>query len=532
MGGFACRSAALLVSDVGFTAGLCIGTGLCGVCMRLQAQRRELKRLRGQLIKTREDLASALARVDELETMEEFRRSQTRQSDMPAAPQDACPSSGLGVRGPHDNSEGRGDLHSIGGTPLDEWRAICRKHQTETQADGAPETNPSACDVADAAAFRESDRRSDDADGNLLICTGTNSGSQGHGCTHRGKGLGRSVKGLLASGVTQLLQRIEYAISTDIEPPGFSSDRESQASEDIAQPEEERGLHEEAALFLQRTSGSSDLIVPLEDGRQPESDGEDDGISPQAGDSRTLGNVARSVWQAAHGLLADRALPPARLSTLRTVAAGNPSAWEVLRERHRAAKSMPLFSSIPPTAYPLIAQAGDHRQSCSATVRQGEAASTTSRAAAASQRRRPAVQADPGAFKTRPSGRIEPVRRGVSPQGCMTVELPSGLPTCASVPLDVVESAAKLRSDSSTKAASSPAIAVDLKTATATDQSTASGAAESKIPQTASFSHHSGELEESCHGLDPTETEPDDAVVFSEEADAAAEDRRLEDNRV
>lgn len=499
-----------------------------------QAQRREVKRLRGQLIKTREEYASALARIDELEAFEEFRESQIHPGETAAdVNQAASPRSSHSGGGPHFNAESPGAPQGSSGAPPDEWQApASRQHPRETQADEGPERSSCDCDAASTAGFLGG-RRSEGAGENLLGHTGTSSGSQAHADSLRGPGLGKSVTGLLASGVSQLLQRIEHTISADRDPPELSTDPESQASADSTPPEEERGLHEEAALFLQRTSGtSSDLIVHLEGQQQSEPEGgEEEVLSPSAADSRSLGNVARSMWQAAHELLADRALPPARLSTLRTVAAGNPSAWEVLRERHRAAKSMPLFSSIPPAAYPLIAQARDQQPS----GRQGTVASGSTRTAAlASRRRSNPVAAGAGArTNARPLGRVERGRREGTPHGCMTVELPSELPPCTSdAPSSDVGEAEERRSERREMKAPLPADETDAQNPTATEQGTAAAAAEPKIPQTTSASDGPEQPVGISDCRDTPEAEPEHAGVHSEVADAAAEGEPLQESGV
>ncbi|CDJ52960.1 hypothetical protein, conserved [Eimeria brunetti] len=485
---------------------------------RNKAQRRELKRLRGQLIKTREDLASALARVDELETLEEFRKSQLYSNEAEAAAaaataaasasaaREKTPCSGSGRSVANQEGPSGGPSSSSSGTPSDEWGSpTCRLQQTETQGDGGGENSGCSCDTGCAR------RGSEDGSGDpgLPRCTDSSSGGSSNprnACanTPSGQGLGRSVKGLLTTGVAQLLQRIESAISAERDPRELSTDNESHASEEPL-PEEERGLHEEAELFLQRTRGSSsDLIVRLEDGQQQQSaseGGREEGganNSPQGEyDSRTLTNVARNMWQAAHELLADRAIPPARLSTLRTVAAGNPSAWEVLRERHRAAKSMPLFSSIPPSAYPLTPQGGRRgspmrlSSSTSAGARPRAAASSSfSRTAAAQAGRRGSAGAACAAgaaagFNLRPLGRVERGRRGGSPPAYMTVELPSEaacMSACTSGALSDTAVEASERPRDIKRAATPSERERETRTPTGTEQAAGSAAAAESPP--------------------------------------------------
>ncbi|CDJ26899.1 uncharacterized protein EMH_0076350 [Eimeria mitis] len=497
---------------------------------RDKAQRRELKRLRGQLIKTREDFASALARVDELETLEEFRKSQMNSDETAAAAaaQQTSPWSGRSTGDPQRSPEGPGGHSSSSATPPDECSApASRQKHTDVQTDGGEECSVSSRD-ADSAR-----RRSEDASGTSCqpSCKDRNSDKPS---SPSGRVLGRSVKGFLASGVTQLLQRIENVISTDREHPELSTDRESQASADTP-PEVERSLHEEAELFLQRTLPNSDLIVHLEGGQDGESE-EDDTAFSQEGDAGTLKNVARSVWQAAHELLADRAMPPARLSTLRTVAAGNPSAWEVLRERHRAAKSMPLFSSIPPAAYPLMTQASESPQGWRSTTggKMGSGPSSSSRAATVSRRRGHAGAASPGALNLRSLGRTERGRKSASPQACMTVELPSEVPVCSSeVHSDVAEDLeGSGEPPAGTQQETPPARETDAETPTATEHGAAPGAAQEKMQQPSTPSEAADEPEANGGCPETPKPKESDDAAQPEAADAAAEGPPLKDDGV
>lgn len=478
---------------------------------RNKAQRRELKRLRGQLIKTREDFACALARVDELESLEEYRRSQIHPDETASAPQGNSPYSGHSAGRPQHNSEGPQGAQgapSSGGVALDEWQAdMSREPQSERQAERGADGGASGCDT-DSGRHCGSERSSDKAAGSLPSCARSSSGNQEHEDTLGERGLGRRVKGLLTSGVTQLLQSIENAISTERDPPELSTDPESTDSVDTS-PQEERGLYEEAALFLQRTSGSRnrDLIVHLEDGDEGHSEAEEDVMNSKAADSTTLGNVARHMWQAAHELIADRAMPPARLSTLRTIAAGNPSAWEVLRERHRAAKSMPLFSSIPPAAYPLIAQARDNKQGCCSPTGRPGVVSSSMRASPVS-RRRVSAAAGAGGFNV---ARIERVRRGASPRGCIAVELQPELPPGTSDARSDVEEASERLSESK-GVASSPAREAEAQASTETEHGAASAAAESKMPQTTDPPEEAEQAEGSPGVCDASEAKPEDAA--------------------
>ncbi|CDI86096.1 hypothetical protein, conserved [Eimeria praecox] len=426
---------------------------------RNKAQRRELKRLRGQLIKTREDFACALARVDELESLEEYRRSQIHPDETASAPQGNSPYSGHSAGRPQHNSEGPQGAQgapSSGGVALDEWQAdMSREPQSERQAERGADGGASGCDT-DSGRHCGSERSSDKAAGSLPSCARSSSGNQEHEDTLGERGLGRRVKGLLTSGVTQLLQSIENAISTERDPPELSTDPESTDSVDTS-PQEERGLYEEAALFLQRTSGSRnrDLIVHLEDGDEGHSEAEEDVMNSKAADSTTLGNVARHMWQAAHELIADRAMPPARLSTLRR----------------------PGVVSSSMRASPV-------------------------------SRRRVSAAAGAGGFNV---ARIERVRRGASPRGCIAVELQPELPPGTSDARSDVEEASERLSESK-GVASSPAREAEAQASTETEHGAASAAAESKMPQTTDPPEEAEQAEGSPGVCDASEAKPEDAA--------------------
>lgn len=391
----------------------------------LQAQHRELKRLRVQLIKTRENYASALARVDELESLEAFRKNLDEHEASASPRSDSTPRSH--EKGPLASSGVLQAAQNRNGTPSDKPLSSTSKQSQVDPSDAGCRTGARSfgkesapfCDGSDPRKTAESPQSCEEA---------TTAHVEEAGTTTR-KRLGRSVTGLLASGVSRVLQHLEQAMSTDREPSEAISDHDSQESVDTPEGDSRR-LHEEATLYLQRANQENDLIIQLEDGRAElyeEEESESDGT-----EASTLGSVARSVWQAAHELFADRALPPARLSTLRTVAASNPSAWEVLRERHRAAKSMPLFSSIPPAAYPMIAHDKSQREGLSPTERVGRTSSLT---AARSRRKGTGSAASPafvGALNLRTSKGTGRGHRESAPRGALTVELHSELTACVS----------------------------------------------------------------------------------------------------
>lgn len=390
----------------------------------LQVQHRELKRLRVQLIKTRENYASALARVDELESLEAFRKnldeheaSASPRSNSPPRGHEKCPQASTGVLQAAQNRNGTPSDKPLFSTSkqsqVDPSDAGCRKGARSFGKGSAP-----FCDGSSPRNTAESPQSCEEA---------TTAHVEEAGTTTR-KRLGRSVTGLLASGVSRVLQHLEQAMSTDREPSEAISDHDSQDSADTPEGDSRR-LHEEATLYLQRANEENDLIIQLEDGRAELY--EEEGSEYDGGEASTLGSVARSVWQAAHELFADRALPPARLSTLRTVASSNPSAWEVLRERHRAAQSMPLFSSIPPAAYPMIANDKRKREGLSSTERAGR----SSLSAARSRRKgtgSAASSAFAGALNLRPSKGTGRGHRESAPRGTLTVELHSELSACVS----------------------------------------------------------------------------------------------------
>ncbi|OEH77367.1 uncharacterized protein LOC34619672 [Cyclospora cayetanensis] len=347
---------------------------------------KDLKLLRGQLIRTREDYANALARVDELEALTDFHKTALQEVQAPEPL--------LTDREPLQSwriprlllQRGNSVPALIGRSKRlsEEARpgSLQRQAETDSRSDRGLESPASASSEADHIPGRTegwtSGSPAGDAQGgggsgraNETLrkrsgCLGATAGDVSAGTPRGGSSLGKSVKGLLTSGVSQVLRRLEHAVMTerDAEDPETEEDiRECQ------RPTGGEGLLEEAFLFVQRTSSSNDLIVHLEEGNELQNAGEGESESRSEAvrqeQTRTLGTVARSMWQAAHELLADQSLPPARLSTLRTVAASQPSGWEVLRERHQAAKSMPLFSSIPPAAYPLIAEGRNERQAIS-----------------------------------------------------------------------------------------------------------------------------------------------------------------------
>lgn len=163
--------------------------------------------------------------------------------------------------------------------------------------------------------------------------------------------LGKTVTGLLASGVSRVLQHFGRTASME----GDLRECLGQNPEGCAGPSAPARDRRQEAVSSRPTSDSKDIVVQLSNGSDSQSDEDSRGSGGEEVRKTTLGNVARNMWQAAHEMLADTALPTARLST-RSTAAPSPSAWKVLLERHRVAQSMPLFSSIPPAAFPLMRQ--------------------------------------------------------------------------------------------------------------------------------------------------------------------------------
>ncbi|KAL8451949.1 hypothetical protein Emed_001684 [Eimeria media] len=333
---------------------------------RNKAQHREVKRLRVQLIKTREDYANVLARVDELESLADFHKNTLQDViQRPPSPQQTKSSSWriskvLQRRArPPNNSQQSSDASS----------PISSHQKSEENENHIPpfmsSDHGSSSSRVSPGVVSEGEGGAAKLDVREALSRSRNSKREGDSvptstapaASPAASSLGRSVTGLLASSVSRVLQTFEHAVATDRELQEALEQEESDDCPDTSQP---MALHEEAALFLKRTSESSDIVVQLEEGSDPHQ--HDDVMerdeSEAAGDreTSTLGNVARTVWQAANDMLSERTLPPARLSTLRTIAASTPSAWEVILERHRAAKSMPLFSSLPPAAFPLLAE--------------------------------------------------------------------------------------------------------------------------------------------------------------------------------
>lgn len=406
----------------------CVAAGATG----LQAQHRELRWLRRQLIETREDYANALARIDELESFADFHRSALQDAQLAATPRQRDTWRIPKVlqarhRSPPNAQRSQRPSVSLNAASSNQPDSHSDKDHENTACDSEPDTRPlsPARSGGRGVAFAATDsaRRTRDTKklcGTPPQCSGTVD-SPAFAGTPRAGSLGRSVKGLLASGVSRVLQHFEHAMSADREPDEITD----QDSQDCSEPSGQARLHEEAALFVQRTDGSNDIVVQLE-GSELEHD-EDEGVPESGGlESSTLRSVARTVWQAAHELLADRALPPARLSTLRTIAASNPSAWEVILERHRAAKSMPLFSSIPPAAYPLIAERRNAQRDGSTngaelTVTDSVGSLRPGGGTISHPRPPPLI----GALNTRLPGRSERSHRELQASGTVTLELHS-----------------------------------------------------------------------------------------------------------
>ncbi|KAL8275668.1 hypothetical protein Esti_000231 [Eimeria stiedai] len=336
---------------------------------RNKAQHRELKRLRGQLIKTREDYANVLARVDELESLAEFQRSTLQDVQQSPLGQPSKSSWRISkvlqrrTRSPH--SAERSQKSPDASSPVSSQRKSqdADPHAPLSSDRGSSRVSPGNVGEGEVVAAKLSDTggrpvsessRTIGKDPDAIVT------STARAASPAASSLGRSVTGLLASSVSRVLQTFEHAVATDRE----LQEALEQDSEDYPESSQPMPLHEEAALFLKRTSEGSEIVVQLEDERDPRPDVVDWDESEATGEneSSTLGNVARTVWQAAHEMLGERALPPARLSTLRSIAASTPSAWEVILERHRAAKSMPLFSSLPPTAFSLVAEGRGERK--------------------------------------------------------------------------------------------------------------------------------------------------------------------------
>ncbi|KAL8449170.1 hypothetical protein Emag_003690 [Eimeria magna] len=338
---------------------------------RNKAQHREVKRLRGQLIKTREDYANVLARVDELESLADFQRTalQDVQQSPPAQPRKSSwrITKVLQRRARSPDSAERSQQSSDASSPISSQRNSedADVHAPSSSVHDSCRVSPITVGEGEigAAKLRDNEKRLPVSEGSRTVSKDPDlmTISTTPAASPQASSLGRSVTGLLAFSVSRVLQTFEHAVATDRE----LEEALDQDLEDCPEASEPMPLHEEAALFLKRTSESSDIVVQLEDGTGPQQPGVVDGDEPETlGDSEasTLGNVARTVWQAANELLSERALPPARLSSLRTIAASTPSAWEVILERHRAAKSMPLFSSLPPTAFPMLAEGKNDRR--------------------------------------------------------------------------------------------------------------------------------------------------------------------------
>ncbi|KAL8427824.1 hypothetical protein Efla_005432 [Eimeria flavescens] len=337
---------------------------------RHKVQHRELKRLRAQLIKTREDYANVLAQVDELESLTEFQRSALRDAQQASSERRNKSTWSIpkvlqqGSRRPSPHAELSQQSSDAASPASSEQKTDDRDSEDPVASDPGSRWLLSGALVGGEGAFVAAP--SAPCAGGFRETRGTTpeTGSETAGESSASAaavpaqgGLGRSVTGLLASGVNRILQSIERAVATETElRESVNSD-----AEDCIRSEQPKRLPEETAAAFQRATSSNDILVELEDARdtQPEESTEDP--EEEEAEFTTLSNVARTVWQAAHEILADRTLPSARLSTLQTAAGASPSTWELLVERHRAAKSMPLFSSMPPTAFPLKAEAKSQR---------------------------------------------------------------------------------------------------------------------------------------------------------------------------